>query len=86
MPVYASRLKQAVCKVQIHLLAPWGRMFQGGEIALHANCEGFDSLRLHQILGGIMPEEVIPVYTGDLRTWLTQEEIDLGKLILYGEF
>ena len=25
----------------------WGRMYRGGEIALQANCEGFDSLRLH---------------------------------------
>ena len=26
----------------------WGHMFQGGEIALQADCVGFDSLCLHQ--------------------------------------
>jgi len=31
----------------------WGSMFQGGEIALQANCGGFDSPLLHQIL--VMP-------------------------------
>ena len=25
----------------------WGRMYRGGEVALQANWEGFDSLRLH---------------------------------------
>jgi hypothetical protein len=27
----------------------WGDMFQGGEFALQADCEGFDSLSFHQI-------------------------------------
>ncbi len=26
----------------------WGDMYQGGEFALQADCEGFDSLSFHQ--------------------------------------
>jgi len=43
------------------LKAPRGRMFQGGEIALHANCEGFDSLRLHQKNMGLHHTEYVVV-------------------------
>jgi len=36
-------------------------MYQGGEIALQADCEGFDSPTFHSLLFCIMEEEMVTI-------------------------
>ena len=56
-PIFALVITQCITsempvgtdETSVSKILNWGRMYQGGEIALQANCGEFDSHRFHQI-------------------------------------